>query len=568
MMLPSLDRLRLGDATGERLEMVERPHGTQADDAQSSQKRRMTTRPGDPVTPDVNPDPEAGVKELEAIAKQLRQPAARTRVRWKTSVIETMDRKIIKYEAKVQKKGLEIEAEHLRINLYVNSALGLDENNQPIVRPDNRPPLAEVKFTERWDIGADVNDRWKTLVEQQSTLKRVLEVARAKRAEFNQATAAAFSVLCDKLAVALEQLANDFPFQTELLETMRQVFVSFLDDSKTGSQYRMNFILMGKPGTGKTRMARLIADILGAMGIFVFNDIVEVFRSDFVANYEGQTAGKARKLLSGSIEKVIFLDEAYMLTTWDKNKNPPTPSSYSAEATAEMLTFLENNIGSTCFIAAGYEDKMLGDFLQANEGLTRRFTQYVYVADYGPDTLVRIYLDSLASSVSTPTRKVTNAMVTKWFTSGALHFLNDLLAERDVTTLTGSLMYPNIKLMFDPQAGAMVTLADETKLLLASSGKFHLVGVRQSGASFAIGPAEMKAIVASKFRKTHKQPEEAIKEVMAIAIANNWYSTARGRWTLVSPDDDDDMDAPASSDASAAGEKRRVPWGSWNPFAA
>ena len=567
-MLPSLDRLRLGDATGERLEMVERPHGTQADDAQSSQKRRMTTRPGDPVTPDVNPDPEAGVKELEAIAKQLRQPAARTRVRWKTSVIETMDRKIIKYEAKVQKKGLEIEAEHLRINLYVNSALGLDENNQPIVRPDNRPPLAEVKFTERWDIGADVNDRWKTLVEQQSTLKRVLEVARAKRAEFNQATAAAFSVLCDKLAVALEQLANDFPFQTELLETMRQVFVSFLDDSKTGSQYRMNFILMGKPGTGKTRMARLIADILGAMGIFVFNDIVEVFRSDFVANYEGQTAGKARKLLSGSIEKVIFLDEAYMLTTWDKNKNPPTPSSYSAEATAEMLTFLENNIGSTCFIAAGYEDKMLGDFLQANEGLTRRFTQYIYVADYDPDALVRIYLDSLASSVSTPTYKVTNADVTKWFTSGALHFLNDLLAARDTTTFNGSLVYPNVKLMFGPQAGAMVTLADETKLLLASSGKFHLVGVRQSGASFAIGPAEMKAIVASKFRKTHKQPEEAIKEVMAIAIANNWYSAARGRWTLVSPNDDDDMDAPASSDASAAGEKRRVPWGSWNPFAA
>ena len=567
MMLPSLDRLRLGDATGERLEMVERPHGTQEDDAQSSQKRRMTTRPGNSVTPEVNPDPEAGVKELEAIAKQLRQPAARTRVRWKSSVIETMDRKIIKYEAKVQAVALEIEAEHLRINLYVNSALGLDENNRAIVRPDNRPALAEENLTERWDIAGDVNDRWKTLVEQQSTLKRVLEVARKKRAEFNQATAAAFSVLCDKLAVALEQLANDFPFQTELLETMRQVFVSFLDDSKTGSQYRMNFILMGKPGTGKTRMARLIADILGAMGIFVFNDIVEVFRSDFVANYEGQTAGKARKLLSGSIEKVIFLDEAYMLTTWDKNKNPPTPSSYSAEATAEMLTFLENNIGSTCFIAAGYEDKMLGDFLLANEGLTRRFTQYIYVADYDPDTLVRIYLDSLASSVSTPTRKVTNAMVTEWFTSGALHFLNDLLAARDTTTFNGSLVYPNVKLMFDPQASAMVTLADETKLLLASSGKFHLVGVRQSGASFAIGPAEMKAIVASKFRKTHKQPEEAIKEVMAIAIANNWYSTARGRWTLVSPDDDNGMDAPASSNASAAGEKRRVPWSSWNPFA-
>jgi len=566
-MLPSLDRLRLGDATGERLKMVERPHGTQEDDAQSSRKRRMTTRPGDPVTPEVNPDPEAGVKELEAIANQLRQPEARTRVWWKNSVIETMDRKIIKYQAKVQEVALEIEAEHLRINLYVNSALGLDENNEPIIRSDNRPALAEENLTERWDIAGDVSDRWKTLVEQQSTLKRVLKVARAKRAEFFRASGESLSKLCDKLAAALKQLANDFPFQTELLETMRQVFVSFLDDSKTGSQYRMNFILMGKPGTGKTRMARLIADILGAMGIFVFNDIVEVFRSDFVANYQGQTAGKARKLLSGSIEKVIFLDEAYMLTTWDKNKNPPTPSSYSAEATAEMLTFLENNIGSTCFIAAGYEDKMLNDFLLANEGLTRRFTQYVYVADYGPDTLVRIYLDSLASSVSTPNKKVTNADVTKWFTSGALDFLHDLLTARDTTTLTGSLMYPNVKLMFDPQAGAMVTLPDETKLLLASSGKFHLVGVKERGNSFAIGPEDMKAIVASKLRKTKKKPDEAIKEVMSIAIANSWYSLAYHRWTLVSSDDDD-IDALTRPDASAAGDKRRIPWGSWNPFAA
>ena len=141
---------------------------------------------------------------------------------------------------------------------------------------------------------------------------------------------------------------------------------------------------MGNPGTGKTRMARSLAKVLGTMGIFVYDNTQEVYRSDFVADYEGQTAGKTRRLLEGNLEKVIFLDEAYMLTTWDRQKEPPMPTSYSAEATGELLTFLENNVGSTCFIAAGYEDKMQDEFLRANPGLTRRFTQYIYIPDYEP----------------------------------------------------------------------------------------------------------------------------------------------------------------------------------------
>ena len=120
-----------------------------------------------------------------------------------------------------------------------------------------------------------------------------------------------------------------------------------------------------------------------------------------------------------------------MLTTWDKQKNPPMPTSYSAESTGELLTFLENNVGSTCFIAAGYEDRMQDDFLRANPGLTRRFTQFIYIQDYEPDELERIFLDDLARKMSGDGAEYQRADVRKWFTKGALQYLRVLLTARE-----------------------------------------------------------------------------------------------------------------------------------------
>ena len=210
-----------------------------------------------------------------------------------------------------------------------------------------------------------------------------------------------------------------------------------------------------------------------------------------------------------------------MLTTWDKQKNPPMPTSYSAESTGELLTFLENNVGSTCFIAAGYEDRMQDDFLRANPGLTRRFTQFIYIQDYKPDELERIFLDDLARKMSGDGAEYQRADVRKWFTKGALQYLRVLLAareevypvremvkddegiEHEVETCTGST--PHLHEMFNAQAGAHGDAGVRGEAAARGVGQGRQSDGRgQRHRTFAMGPEDVKKIIESRFLKKSK----------------------------------------------------------------
>ncbi len=539
-MLPALARLRLGDATGVTLHLVARPNGQEADDTLD---RTTVRQKRDEAVLALGHAAAADMNSLDQIIEDLRSNTVR-RNSWRLKVVETMERKIVKYQERIDKVQVDIDEERAKIEEFLEAAF-----EEP---GDGRRAFANNN-TDPWSVAKEVNDRWQTLRSERSTLEVIKRAAEEKKDLFFRSSApAAIAPMAKELADALNQLKNDYPTQPELLETMRQLFVSFLANSSAAEEYRANYILMGNPGTGKTRMARGIAKVLGTMGIFVYDNTQEVYRSDFVADYEGQTAGKTRRLLEGNLEKVIFLDEAYMLTTWDKQKNPPMPTSYSAESTGELLTFLENNVGSTCFIAAGYEDRMQDDFLRANPGLTRRFTQFIYIADYKPSELERVFLDDLARKMSGARAEYQRADMRKWFTSGALKYLRALLTareemypvretvkddegiEHEVETMHP--VYPYLHEMFNAQAGAMVTLASEVKLLLGASGRSAgQMGVNSGTRSFAMGPEDVKKIVESRFLKKSKDPKEAVKELVNVACKHGWLSN--GTWSLVSPEE-------------------------------
>jgi hypothetical protein len=561
-MLPALSQLRLGNATGVTLHLVARPNGVQRDDAATASASKTPRQARDEAVLASEQVAAETTDALGAIIADLRQNSTR-RNTWRLSVVETMDGKIAKYVERIAKVQVDIDEERAKIGEFLDAAFEVPGVNRRAFANANTDP---------WSVTKEVNDRWQTLRSERSTLEVVKRAAHAKRELFSRATTnAAIAPMAEALAGALEQLANDYPSQPELLETMRQLFVGFLSNPTAASEYRSNYILMGNPGTGKTRMARGIAKVLGAMGIFVYDNTQEVYRSDFVADYEGQTAGKTRRLLEGNLEKVVFLDEAYMLTTWDRQKNPPIPTSYSAESTGELLTFLENNIGSTCFIAAGYEDRMQDDFLKANPGLTRRFTQFIYIQDYTPDELERVFLDDLARKMSGDRVTYQRADIRKWFTTGALQYLRDLLNARDEvhgTTVmrkddegnereveTVHWNYPHLHEMFDAQAGAMVTLASEVKLLLGASGRTtDQMGENSGTRSFAMGPEDVKKIIESRFLKKSKEPEDAIEELLKIADDQDWVSD--GKWSLLASDESSEG-AHADDGAVPAGSKRK-----------
>lgn len=147
------------------------------------------------------------------------------------------------------------------------------------------------------------------------------------------------------------------------------------------SKEHLNMLLMGPAGSGKTTMAKLVANVLSASGILLRHGIEEVTRADLVGQYLGQTAPRVRAALARGIEKVLFLDEAYGLAMGD---------SYSDEAITEIVRVLDEYRGHICMIGAGYEPEMREHFLGSNEGMPRRFPLQFVLPSKTPQTMVKV----------------------------------------------------------------------------------------------------------------------------------------------------------------------------------
>ena len=146
-----------------------------------------------------------------------------------------------------------------------------------------------------------------------------------------------------------------------------------------------HYVFTGNPGTGKTTVARIMADIFKTLGIVSRGQLVEADRSKLVAGYSGQTAIKTNQLVDQALGGVLFIDEAYTLKSNDGD-------TFGAEAIDTLLKRLEDDRGKFICIVAGYTDQM-HDFIDSNPGLKSRFTQTIHFDDYTPDELTQIFLN-------------------------------------------------------------------------------------------------------------------------------------------------------------------------------
>ncbi len=130
-------------------------------------------------------------------------------------------------------------------------------------------------------------------------------------------------------------------------------------------QPALNMVFSGSPGTGKTTTARMIGEIFHEVGILKRGHLVEVHASDLVGETVGSTGAKTTQVIERALDGVLFIDEAYMLTSEGRG-------GFGLEALETLLARMDGCRGRMVVIVAGYPEKM-EQFLRANPGLSRRF---------------------------------------------------------------------------------------------------------------------------------------------------------------------------------------------------
>ncbi|OBK03509.1 type VII secretion AAA-ATPase EccA [Mycolicibacterium conceptionense] len=227
----------------------------------------------------------------------------------------------------------------------------------PAYRLETTTPEKIAARTDPWDpssVVADTSGRDKLLAEAQAELDRQIGLGRVK-----------------------EQIeAYRAATQMARIRAARGMKVA---------QTSKHMIFAGPPGTGKTTIARVVANILAGLGVIAEPKLIETSRKDFVAEYEGQSAVKTAKTIDRALGGVLFIDEAYTLVQERDGRADP----FGTEALDTLLARMENDRDRLVVIIAGYSND-IDRLLETNDGLRSRFATRIEFDSYSPDDIVEI----------------------------------------------------------------------------------------------------------------------------------------------------------------------------------
>lgn len=205
------------------------------------------------------------------------------------------------------------------------------------------------------------------------------------RLELEQARDAKRAAAVQKWMDELNQLVGLSSVKEEM-----QSLVNLIKVRKMRANYHMpqmemtyHMVFTGNAGTGKTTVARLVAEIYKELGVLSKGTFVETDRAGLVAGYLGQTAMKVKEVVAQAKGGVLFIDEAYSLSSRDAGDD------YGIEAIDTLVKEMEDNRNDLVVIVAGYREEM-ERFLKSNTGLISRFNKFIDFPDYTEEQLVEI----------------------------------------------------------------------------------------------------------------------------------------------------------------------------------
>lgn len=188
--------------------------------------------------------------------------------------------------------------------------------------------------------------------------------------------------------IRLDKMIGMKSIKTEITKQIIYSLQEYYNNDENG--HMMHSVIYGNPGTGKTTVASIIAEIYCSLGFLKTNNVTLAKREDFVAKYVGQTAIKTKALLNKARDGVLVIDEVYAFGSM--RHGSLDIDSFSKEAIDTLNAYLSENKHRLICIILGYKDDVDKCFFSINQGLRRRFPFIYTITDYSSLELKDIFM--------------------------------------------------------------------------------------------------------------------------------------------------------------------------------
>ena len=322
-------------------------------------------------------------------------------------------------ESEMKKNIVSIEREILKLNEeYAKN----EKNYQTMIEESQKDSSSEMKDSLQGSVREQLNKSYETkfsekLIKKQAydVVLKGLENRRWYIVKQLQSENPGKEIVDRIISVAkgIYKLYRGPKYVDIRTNLFRQIKTIAANPALFRNSFFLNSSIVGPAGSGKTLMAREIAKWYAVLGILTYDSFYEddrfklsldeVSRAGLIGEYMGQTAPKTLGVLAKSLEKTLFVDEAYSVTGCSFDAEGKVQAdSYGEEFLATLLLFMNDHKGYSAIIVAGYENQMRKCFFDRNEGLPRRFPNQIILPFYSTDELFGIFIKNVIEKVSIP----------------------------------------------------------------------------------------------------------------------------------------------------------------------